>query len=621
MVVITGKRIDGTKFSKRYYVKSSSDELDLSDNQLSSIDLRPLEKCTGLRDLDLRNNHLETVDLRPLENCTELELLFLNNNQLSSIDLKPLEKCKFLKILHLGSNQLSSIDLRPLEKCKFLKILHLGSNQLSSIDLRPLEKCKFINELYLNNNQLSSIDLSPLEKCKFLKILHLNNNQLSSIDLSPLKGCSWLGKLYISDNQLSSIDLNPLKGCTKLEKLALGNITSIVFEVEKISKESELPEVLKDFVILSLIDKNQRLPTTLELSQVGFTLKRFKRVISNINTNDTLKKVRKFGYNSIDEVLKSISKGFTTKEEWEQADNLGFGDKDEFQLAQSRNVADKKALIANLSEEYTEKRLVLIEYESEIDQYRESISVEYDSIKIREYKKELKRIESKLLSLIEIDSRITKIRKKALTDLIEEVLTFGQELQERMRTILAWLEMRIPYVEKWDEMLKQINLFRQNIPVNINRIAQLTKLTVPETESYLKDIVKEMPDVGEYLELEQVFIRQYKSAGEINKFIEEMRKKQVEQEKQTEESNLCMYCGSAIGEIRKGMEAVCPKCGKEVETCSICSRKIYKGEEVVREKKCGSLFHRRHILEWLKVKPECPICKERINEKSLEEIN
>lgn len=37
--------------------------------------------------------------------------------------------------------------------------------------------------------------------------------------------------------------------------------------------------------------------------------------------------------------------------------------------------------------------------------------------------------------------------------MVDEVVTFGQELQERIHTILTWLEMRIPYVKKWDEML------------------------------------------------------------------------------------------------------------------------------------------------------------------------
>ena len=62
-VAITGKRIDGTEFSKKYTV-SSLVWLKLDDNQLKTIDLRPLKKWTGLEKLYLDNNQFKTVNLR-----------------------------------------------------------------------------------------------------------------------------------------------------------------------------------------------------------------------------------------------------------------------------------------------------------------------------------------------------------------------------------------------------------------------------------------------------------------------------------------------------------------------------------------------------------------------------
>ncbi|GAI12441.1 unnamed protein product, partial [marine sediment metagenome] len=101
-VTITGKRIDGTEFSKKYSVEGYS--MCLNNNQLSSIDLSSIARCTMLIVLELNNNQLSSIDLRPLAKCTKLDDLFLDNNKFKKIDLTPIIVCSALQKFTLDDN-------------------------------------------------------------------------------------------------------------------------------------------------------------------------------------------------------------------------------------------------------------------------------------------------------------------------------------------------------------------------------------------------------------------------------------------------------------------------------------------------------------------------------------
>ncbi|MBD3190785.1 MAG: TetR family transcriptional regulator [Candidatus Heimdallarchaeota archaeon] len=131
MMIITGTKANGTKFRKE--IEKNAQELDLSDNQLSAIDLTPLGQCQNLRALDLSHNQLSSVDLSPLGQCKNLERLSLWHNQLSKINLYPLGQCTKLRELSLWENPLSKIDLIPLGQCTELQNLNLDKGHINSL--------------------------------------------------------------------------------------------------------------------------------------------------------------------------------------------------------------------------------------------------------------------------------------------------------------------------------------------------------------------------------------------------------------------------------------------------------------------------------------------------------
>ncbi|MHA1747035.1 MAG: tetratricopeptide repeat protein [Promethearchaeota archaeon] len=91
----------------------------------------------------------------------------------------------------------------------------------------------------------------------------------------------------------------------------------------------------------------------------------------------------------------------------------------------------------------------------------------------------------------------------------------SQEIKESASSGLKEMAIRLGHRDK-DEMLASfnertlsliINELREGVPVNISRISELAKLSKTETIFGIKYLVKKDPTKGEYLPLEEVFIR------------------------------------------------------------------------------------------------------------------
>lgn len=56
------------------------------------------------------------------------------------------------------------------------------------------------------------------------------------------------------------------------------------------------------------------------------------------------------------------------------------------------------------------------------------------------------------------------------------------------------------------------------------------------------------------------------------------------------------------------------------QKCVVCLNEVKPGEDVVMCPICGSMGHKGHFLEWLKVKAICPNCKRNLRERDLRNV-
>lgn len=76
----------------------------------------------------------------------------------------------------------------------------------------------------------------------------------------------------------------------------------------------------------------------------------------------------------------------------------------------------------------------------------------------------------------------------------------------------------------------------------------------------------------------------------------------------------CVYCGLEVPENAN----YCPRCHGIIANCSVCSQNIASGDRFLECPHCGTLSHRDHLLEWIKVKGYCPSCKNKLRESDFD---
>lgn len=135
--------------------------------------------------------------------------------------------------------------------------------------------------------------------------------------------------------------------------------------------------------------------------------------------------------------------------------------------------------------------------------------------------------------------------------------------------------------ERRTELIELLLKFRPEVQVQVTRIAELLEIDRKIVVELLEEMQRFNSLPGEFLTLEQVFIRSSKP------FI------------------LCRFCGSPT------LSYPCKSCGGGV-ACGVCKLPLKEGDAVLACPHCDVPGHRTHLLEWVKTNGSCPQCRERI---------
>lgn len=169
-----------------------------------------------------------------------------------------------------------------------------------------------------------------------------------------------------------------------------------------------------------------------------------------------------------------------------------------------------------------------------------------------------------------------------------------------------------------------LSLFRPDIPVSISRIIELSKNLAVEkaketlekvqpkqfdfSSEYFEGKISEIIELkalsGEYLPLEQVFIRSSDTETPLMKPIA------------ISKEYICYYCGYPIEKDSK----TCSSCNIVVLSCMVCKLPISFGEEPGKCRFCEGASHLSHLQEWVKVKGKCPTCLKELTVEGIDQV-
>ncbi|XP_072044673.1 uncharacterized protein [Amphiura filiformis] len=199
----------------------SINELDLSSNGISHIELNAFKRLSNLQGLYLQNNSL--YDLQPgvFDTLQNLKVLLLNSSRLDSLSENIFTKLTTLTDLYLSNNMLSTLPEKLVRNLGNLQVLTLNGNLLDTINRTFLQGLGKLQELDLSNNIFYTLPIDLFQDLENLQILRLDNNQLVSLDRNLFQSFRNLTILNLNHNLLSALPVDVFRGLSNLNELTL----------------------------------------------------------------------------------------------------------------------------------------------------------------------------------------------------------------------------------------------------------------------------------------------------------------------------------------------------------------------------------------------------------------
>jgi len=182
---------------------------------MHKLSLKGIEKLTLLERLSIEHVG-DIIDLKPLRKCTNLRELYLKSLAVEELDLSHLSECKYLH----------TIDVRYIYNMCWIKLPKMDEHEhFKTLIIKGDCEKRDMNESVHSH---SKIDLSLLAGCKSIQKIDLRRNPtLKNLDLTPLGGLTSLEFLDISLScSYDEIDLSSLGTCESLTMLYIQNDTN-----------------------------------------------------------------------------------------------------------------------------------------------------------------------------------------------------------------------------------------------------------------------------------------------------------------------------------------------------------------------------------------------------------
>ena len=112
---------------------------------------------------------------------------------------------------------------------------------------------------------------------------------------------------------------------------------------------------------------------------------------------------------------------------------------------------------------------------------------------------------------------------------IEEIYQTIRKIKKEGESLIEELSKKINVKKElfshWNELSNLLKNFQANIQISLKRIAELIKISEKDTEELIQLILQDNKILGEYLKLEQVFIRSSTTAVEIDNLLRSFEEK------------------------------------------------------------------------------------------------
>jgi len=212
--------IDSSSFMRLNNVE----KIDLSSNLISSISVMTFGWNLHLIHLVLDDNQMTTIPVMSFGVNNSLSSLSLARNQITSVGSESFSRLRGLNDLNLNGNRLTSLPSVFFESLSELLALDLEGNDLSGVFDLSTGRGHSLETLSLANNKIESLSIPSETQFPTLRFLDLTGNMISRVDRAWFSSMSNLRYLSLSENPIHVFDANAFSSCPLIEYLGLRNL-------------------------------------------------------------------------------------------------------------------------------------------------------------------------------------------------------------------------------------------------------------------------------------------------------------------------------------------------------------------------------------------------------------
>lgn len=201
---------------------ASLESLDLSTNDIESLEGCLPPKMNSLRLLDLSNNSRLKISSGFFRGFSNLECLRVNNIDKINISKEFFRGLAQLTRLELAGNEIVYVDADAFVHTPSLRELNLAGCSIK-LNAKTFYNLPNLKSLVLSSACLKSLDDDVFWMLKSLESLDLSNNDLDELHPNLFVGLNSLVRLDLSKNQVNTIDLDMFKSMIGLKELNLAD--------------------------------------------------------------------------------------------------------------------------------------------------------------------------------------------------------------------------------------------------------------------------------------------------------------------------------------------------------------------------------------------------------------
>ena len=239
--------------------------LELRQTNLSSMNSISFPQFKFLTHLDVSFNQLQSLEWHSFQSLTSLEYLNVNNNRISYVDCRIFNgfignKMNSLKYLSMENNQIISLTDIRFTNYLSLKLFSIANNVLSEMPNFAFDWsgtfASQTNQFMFNRNSLKRI--RPFSKSTYsIEILNFDFNLIDRIDFNTFYYLKSLVNLSLAYNQLELIEKNNFYYLNSLKYLNLSHNRIGFIEIESFCNLNKLLTLDLSFNCLISIESSQ----------------------------------------------------------------------------------------------------------------------------------------------------------------------------------------------------------------------------------------------------------------------------------------------------------------------------------------------------------------------------